>query len=100
MGDAVLPQGRACRWRTEKVVTPRGEIFFRIEADTRTGVIDMHEDRARTPWRIGRHASSRWAGARASSSSRRCNIPADDDFAAQCRGLEQEFPHIKVHLES
>jgi hypothetical protein len=25
---------------------------------------------------------------------------ADDDFAAQCRGLEQEFPHIKEHVES
>jgi hypothetical protein len=25
---------------------------------------------------------------------------ADSEFAAQCKGLEEEFPHIKAYVES
>jgi len=85
-----------------KVTTPQGEIFFRIEADTRSGVIDMYggpseEAPAHWPTRVislGENASMfiftalQYPGV------------SDSDFAAQCQGLEREFPHIKAHVEA
>src|SRR5262245_9705480 len=85
-----------------KVITPQGEIFFRIDSDRRTGVIDMYggptEDAmAHWPARViplGRDESLfiftalQYPGV------------SDGDFAAQCEGLEQEFPHIKRYVES
>jgi hypothetical protein len=85
-----------------KVVTPQGEIFFRIAADLRTGVIDMYggptEDAmAHWPTRVisvGERASLfiftalQYAGI------------SDEEFVAQCRGLEAEFPHIKAQVEA
>ena len=85
-----------------KVITPQGEIFFRIDADTRTGVIDMYggptEDTlAHWPARViplGRDESLFIFTA--------LQYPgiADSDFAAQCKGLEEEFPHIKAYVKS
>ena len=85
-----------------KVVTPKGEIFFRIESDAQTGVIDMYggpSESALAHWPtrvipLGENESMfiftalQYPGV------------SDSDFAAQCQGLEQEFPHIKTHVES
>lgn len=85
-----------------KVTTPQGEIFFRIDADVRSGVIDMYggpteEALAHWPTRVislGDNASMfiftalQYPGV------------SDSDFAAQCLGLEREFPHIKAHVEA
>jgi hypothetical protein len=84
-----------------KVVTPQGEIFFRIEGDARTGVIDMYggpSESALAHWptrviSLGENESMFIFTA--------LQYPgiSDSDFAAQCQGLEQEFPHIKTHVE-
>jgi hypothetical protein len=85
-----------------KVITPQGEIFFRIEGDPATGVIDMYGGPAETslahwPTRVislGHNASMFIFTA--------LQYPgiSDSDFAAQCQGLEREFPHIKAHVEA
>jgi len=85
-----------------KVVTPQGEIFFHIEGDSRTGVIDMYggpTEAAMAHWPtrvipLGDNESLFIFTA--------LQYPgiSDDDFAAQCRGLESEFPHIKAHVET
>jgi hypothetical protein len=85
-----------------KVFTPQGEIFFRIEGDARTGVIDMYggaNESALAHWPtrvipLGKDESMFIFTA--------LQYPgiSDSDFAAQCRGLEQEFPHIKVNVEA
>jgi hypothetical protein len=84
-----------------KVVTPQGEIFFRIEGDAQTGVIDMYGGPNETtlahwPTRViplGEDESMFIFTA--------LQYPgiSDGDFVAQCRGLEQEFPHIKANVE-
>jgi hypothetical protein len=85
-----------------KVITPQGEIFFSIDADPHTGVIDMYggpTESALAHWParvipLGEDESLfiftalQYPGV------------SDHDFAAQCKGLEQEFPHIKAHVES
>jgi hypothetical protein len=85
-----------------KIVTPNGEIFFRIEADETTGVIDMfggpsEEQMAYWPTRVVDRpghgslfifTSFRYPGMRAV------------EFTRQCATLErEEFPHIKRHTE-
>jgi hypothetical protein len=90
-----VPDGR------HKVVTPQGEIFFRIEGDARTGVIDMYggpNETALAHWPtrvipLGEDESMFIFTALQYPGT------SDTDFAAQCRGLEQEFPHIKANLE-
>ena len=85
-----------------KVTTPQGEIFFRIDADARTGVIDMYggpseEFLAHWPTRViplG-DAESLFIF----TALQYPGVP-DEDFAAQCQGLEREFPHIKAHVEA
>jgi len=85
-----------------KVITPQGEIFFRIDGDSRTGVIDMYggpteASLAHWPTRVislGDNESIFIFTA--------LQYPgiSDSDFAAQCQGLEREFPHIKAQVES
>ena len=85
-----------------KVITPNGEIFFRIVSDPRTGVIDMYggpteETLAHWPTRVialGDNESMFIFTA--------LQYPgiSNSDFAAQCQGLEREFPHIKAHVEA
>jgi hypothetical protein len=85
-----------------KVITPNGEIFFRIDSDAPTGVIDMYggpteEALAHWPTRVialGDNESMFIFTA--------LQYPgiSDSDFAAQCQGLEREFRHIKAHVEA
>ena len=85
-----------------KVVTPQGEIFFRIVADPATGVIDMFGGPSEAAMA---HWPTRVIGLDNRSSLflfTALQYPgvSDEDFAAQCRGLEAEFPHIKAQVES
>src|SRR5262249_19451908 len=85
-----------------KVVTPQGEIFFRIEGDAQTGVIDMYGGPNET-------ALAHWPTRVISlGNDQRMFIftalqypgISDSHFATQCRGLEQEFPNIKAYVEA
>jgi hypothetical protein len=84
-----------------KIVTPQGEIFFRIDGDAKSGVLDMYggptEDQlAYWPARI-----VEWPGQGSLFIFTAMQYPgvSDTDFAAQCEGLKQEFVHIKQHTE-
>ena len=85
-----------------KVVTPQGEIFFRIVADPATGVIDMYGGPSGAAMA---HWPTRVIGLDNRSSLflfTALQYPgvSDEDFSAQCRGLEAEFPHIKAQVEA
>ena len=84
-----------------KVVTPQGEIFFRIESDPKTGVIDMYggpkEDQmAYWPARVVDRPGH---GSLFIFTAMQYPGVSDSDFAAQCEGLKQEFVHIKELTE-
>ena len=85
-----------------KVVTPQGEIFFRMELDSKTGIIDMYggptkEQMAYFPSRVlempgGGSAyiftNFQWPG-----------IP-EEIFTIQNETLVEEFENIKKHVEA
>jgi hypothetical protein len=84
-----------------KVVTPQGEIFFRIVSDPKTGVTDMYggpaEDQmaywpARVVERPGRGSLFIFTAMQYPGVS-------DEAFVAQCDGLKREFMHIKAHTD-
>ena len=79
-----------------KVVTPQGEIFFRIEADKKTGVIDMYggPDAAHMAYWPARVVERPGDGSLFIFSAFQYPGMTDEDFARQCDGLQQEFPHI------
>ena len=84
-----------------KVVTPEGEIYFRIESSERAGTIDMFggpdlEHMAYWPSRVvalpdGSCAyiftNFQWPGV------------SDEAFARQCDGLAEEFAHVRHYVE-
>jgi hypothetical protein len=81
-----------------KVVTPQGEIFFRIDADAKTGVIDMfggptEERMAYWPARV----VERGGGSLFIFTAYQYPGISDSEFAKQCEGLRQEFPSIAAH---
>jgi hypothetical protein len=85
-----------------KVVTPQGEIFFRIEGDAQTGVIDMYggpNESALAHWPTRVIALDQHRSMFIFTALQYPGI-SDSDFATQCRGLEQEFPHIKANVET
>lgn len=91
---AVVPLGDG----RHKVVTPQGEMFFRIEADPRTGVIDMYggpaEDQlAYWPARV----VDRGTGSLFIFTAFQYPGMSDSEFAMQCDGLKHEFPLIAAH---
>jgi hypothetical protein len=85
-----------------KILTPNGEILFRIDADEATGVIDMfggpHEDQmAYWPTRVVDRPGH---GSLFIFTSFRYPGMSEDEFNGQCATLErEEFPHIKRHTE-
>jgi hypothetical protein len=85
-----------------KVVTPNGEIFFRIEADSKTGVIDMYggADESQMAYWPARIVERPGAGSMFIFTAFQYPGVSDDAFAAQCEGLQKEFPHIKAHTET
>jgi hypothetical protein len=93
-----LTRDAAGRW---KVVTPEGEIFFRIAADPATGVIDMYggpseERMAYWPARV----VERPGGSLFIFTAFQYPGMPDDVFKAQCDGLLREFEHIRAHTEA
>jgi hypothetical protein len=85
----------------DKIVTPQGEIFFRIEADPATGVIDMHggpapDAEAYWPARVVERPGN---GSLFIFTAMQYPGVPDADFAARCDGLQAEFEHIKRHVE-
>ena len=85
----------------DKIVTPKGEIYFHIEADATTGVIDMHGgpksgDEAYWPARVVEQPGT---GSLFIFTAMQYPGVSDAEFAAQCKGLEAEFEHIKNHLD-
>jgi hypothetical protein len=84
-----------------KVVTPRGEIFFRIDADRTSGVIDMYggpneQQLAYWPARVVERPGE---GSLFIFTAFQYPGISDQDFAMQCEGLTAEFPHIAAHTE-
>jgi hypothetical protein len=93
-----LRQDEAGRHR---IVTPQGEIFFRIEADARTGVIDMYggpgpDAMAYWPARVVERPGH---GSLFIFTAMQYPGVPDADFAAQCEGLKAEFEHIRACVE-
>lgn len=85
-----------------KVVTPQGEIFFRVAADPATGVIDMHGGPATGeeiywPARIVERPGH---GSLLIFTAMQYPGVPDDVFAAQCEGLKAEFEHIRRSVET
>lgn len=85
----------------DKVVTPQGEIFFRIAADAATGVIDMYGgptpgQEAYWPARIVKRPG---AGSLFIFTALQYPGVPDEAFAAQCEGLKAEFEHLKELVE-
>lgn len=83
-----------------KIVTPQGEIFFRIEADARTGVIDMYggptpDAMAYWPTRVVERPGH---GSLFIFTAMQYPGVPDAEFAAQCEGLKAEFEHIRASL--
>jgi|SRR5579864_1415389 len=92
---------RATEDGRHKVVTPQGEIFFRIEADPQTGVIDMYggpaeEQMAYWPARV---VDTPGHGSVFIFTAFQYPGVKDEEFALQCEGLKQEFPHIAAQVE-
>jgi hypothetical protein len=84
-----------------RIVTPQGEMFFRIEADSATGVIDMYggpapDAEAYWPARVVERPGN---GSLFIFTALQYPGVTDGDFAAQCEGLKTEFEHIKRLVE-
>jgi hypothetical protein len=84
-----------------KVLTPQGEIFFRMASDSASGVIDMYggpseESMAHWPTRIIPLGEKRSLFIFTA-----LQYPgiSDETFVQQCKGLESEFPHIQANVE-
>jgi hypothetical protein len=85
-----------------RVVTPQGEIFFAIEADPSTGTIDMFggADEDHMSFWPSRVIARPDGGSLFLFTAFQYPGMSDENFAAQCAGLVQEFPHIKAHVEA
>ncbi|MEN8197560.1 MAG: SRPBCC family protein [Pseudomonadota bacterium] len=84
-----------------KVVTPLGELYFRIDADPITGVVDMvsgpeKETMAAYPVRV---AAMPDGGSLLLFTAMQLPGMSGEDLAAQCRGLEAEFEIIRQAVE-
>lgn len=85
-----------------KIVTPQGELFFRIEADARTGIVDMYggpteQQMAYWPARVVERPGH---GSLFIFTALQYPGVSDHEFQRQCDGLEREFPHIQAHTEA
>ena len=85
-----------------KVVTPQGEIFFRMESDAKTGIIDMYggptkEQMAYFPSRV--IAMPEDKSAYIFTNFQWQGIP-DEVFAAQNKTLTEEFENIRKQVET
>lgn len=84
-----------------KVMTPGGEIFFRIDADPKTGIVDMLGGPAkdmmqRWPARV---VSDNVGGAVFMFTAIQSPHDSDEAFAGQCAALDHEFENIRKAVE-
>lgn len=84
-----------------KVVTPGGEIFFRIVSDEKTGTIDMfggptEEQMAYWPARVIERPG---AGSLFIFTAMQYPGMTDEGFTMQCESLKGEFAHIVEHVD-
>lgn len=84
-----------------RVMTPDGEILFRVEADTRTGVIDMHggPDPHTMAFWPARVVSRPGGGSLFIFTAMQQPVTPDEEFAAQCAGLDRELARIRELLD-
>lgn len=84
-----------------KVITPGGEIFFKIDADEKTGTVDMfggptEEQMAYWPARVVDRPGS---GSLFIFTAMQYPGMTDEGFARQCESLKQEFAHIAAQVD-
>jgi hypothetical protein len=84
-----------------KVVTPEGEIHFRIESDERAGTIDMFggPDPARMAYWPSRVVALPGGSSAYIFTNFQWPGVSDEAFARQCDGLADEFAHIRRFVE-
>jgi len=83
------------------VITPQGQIHFRVESDAATGVIDMYggpkpDMMAYWPARV-----VEWPGLGSLFLFTMAQLPgmSDEEFTAQSEALKAEFEHIREIVE-
>lgn len=86
---------------SHKVVTPMGELYFRIDADPKTGVVDMSsgpdkDTMATFPVRVA--ALPDGGSLLLFTNVQMPGVP-DEIFAAQCQELKAEFENIRQAVE-
>lgn len=84
-----------------KVVTPEGEIFFKIIADEKTGTIDMlggptEDQMAYWPARVVERPGH---GSLFIFTAMQYPGVPDKAFQQQCEGLQQEFVHVREQVD-
>ena len=84
-----------------KIVTPIGELYFSIDSDPKTGVVDMasgpdKETMAFWPVRV---AAMPDGGSLLLFTALQMPGRPDEEFAADCRGLKEEFENIRQAVE-
>ncbi len=84
-----------------KVITPGGEIFFKIVADETTGTVDMfggptEEQMAYWPARVVERPG---AGSLFIFTAMQYPGMTDEGFKQQCESLKDEFAHIAEHVD-
>jgi hypothetical protein len=83
------------------VTTPMGRILFRIEADERTGVIDMHGGPSEEQMQVWPSRVVELPGGHSLFLFTAMQYPgvSDAEFAGQCDSLQREFEHIRAAVE-
>ena len=87
------------RW---KVLSTRGEIFFRIAGDRDEGIVDMYggPDEAAMAYWPARVVARPDGGSLFIFTAFQYPGMSDDEFNAACEGLKMEFPHLKELAET
>jgi hypothetical protein len=85
----------------DKVITPGGEIFFKILADESTGVIDMFggPTEAQMTYWPARVVDRPGHGSLFIFTAMQHPGVTDESFVRQCEGLKEEFAHIVGHVD-
>lgn len=85
----------------QKVVTPDGEIYFRIVSDEKTGTIDMFGGPMETQMAYwpARVVERPGAGSLFIFTAMQYPGMTDEGFAMQCESLMTEFAHIVEHVD-
>ena len=84
-----------------KVKTPMGEMYFRIDADSRHGIFDMWsgptpDQMVRWPARV---VDDNFGGSVLTVSAIQMPDDSDEQFESQCQSLDEEFENIRQAVE-